>query len=176
MGRVMKKNLLAALLLCVTYNAFSQEGRPVLTTGGVVHVCPSNKIALIERGKAPFGYAMFGGHVENESPKAAFIREAEEELSINDITQMSLIGVNGEPGRDPRQYSVEITYTCVTNQNPVASSDAKKVHLLGIKELQTILNEKQFAFNHAEILKKYLADLGDCNPCEQACGVGIAVE
>lgn len=176
MGKIMKKSLLATLLLCVTYNALAQEGRPVLTTGGVVHVCPSNKIALIERGKAPFGYAMFGGHVENESPQAAFIREAEEELSINDITQMSLIGVNGEPGRDPRQHSVEVTYACVTHQNPVAASDAKKAHLFTKEELHVLLNEKKFAFDHGDILKKYLTELGDCNPCEQACGVGIAVE
>jgi len=153
--------------------ASENAGRPILTTAGVVHVCPANKIALIERGKAPFGYAMFGGHVENESPKDGFIREAEEELSINDITNLSLIGVHGEPGRDPRQHSVEITYSCVTHQQPVAASDAKKAHLFTIEELKSLLASNKFAFDHGDILKKYLAELGDCNPCAQDCNMGI---
>ncbi|WP_010300919.1 NUDIX domain-containing protein [Candidatus Odyssella thessalonicensis] len=148
-------------------------GRPVLTTAGVVHVCPENKIALIERGKAPKGLAMFGGHVEYESPQQAFKREAQEELTITEINNLKLIGVHGDPGRDPRQHSVEITFACTTPQQPKAASDAKKVILYTPKQLQEQLESLDFAFDHKAILKSYLKSLSACNPCRQACSVGI---
>jgi 8-oxo-dGTP diphosphatase len=146
--------------------------KPVLTTAGIVHICPSNKIALIERGKEPKGLAMFGGHVEYESPEAAFKRELFEELSISNIDSLQLIGVHGTPGRDPRQHSVEITYTCTTTQTPKAASDAKSVILYTITDLKTALERddiKAFAFDHSSILKSYLSRLGTCNPCKQNC-------
>ena len=146
---------------------------PVLTTAGVVHVCPDNKIALIERGKAPAGLAMFGGHVEEESPVSAFKREASEELGITQIENLRLIGVHGELGRDPRQHSVEITFTCTTAQNPVAGSDAKKTILYTPEELKKALTTQNFAFDHQAILKNYLQDLGACDPCKKQCKVGI---
>lgn len=171
----MLKKLIVSILLFTPIFAQASNDRPVLTTAGVVFVCPQNKIALIERGKAPYGFAMFGGHVEYESPKDAFKREANEELSINDISQMRLIGVNGEPGRDPRQHSVEVTYTCVTHDNPVAASDAKKAHLLDVDEVKKLIKEDKFAFDHGAILEQYLDELGDCNPCQSQCEIGIPV-
>ncbi len=172
----MLKKLILPILLSITPFAHAANDRPVLTTAGVVHVCPQNKIALIERGKAPFGFAMFGGHVEHETPQDAFKREANEELSISDITEMRLVGVHGNPGRDPRQHSVEVTYTCVTHDSPVAASDAKKVHLLSKEEVIKLIAEKNMAFDHGDILEKYLSDLGSCNPCNSQCDVGLPVD
>ncbi|MFN7037943.1 MAG: NUDIX domain-containing protein [Alphaproteobacteria bacterium] len=141
--------------------------RPILTTAGIVHYCPEDKIILIERGKAPFGFAMFGGHVEYESPENAFKREAKEELNV-DVENLELVGVYGEPGRDPRQHSVEVTYSATTNQEPYAGSDAKKSHLFAKEELKRKLDTEPqaFAFDHADILKKYLSK--DCNPCKKS--------
>ena len=145
-------------------------------SAGVVVVCPENKIALIERGKAPWGHAMFGGHVEYEAPVEAFKREANEELSINNISNLQLIGVYGTPGRDPRQHSVEVTYACTTKDTPVAASDAKRVHLYSIEEVKSLIKTNKMAFDHGEILETYLAKLGNCSPCNQHCTVGISVE
>ncbi|MCT4634628.1 MAG: NUDIX hydrolase [Rickettsiales bacterium] len=139
--------------------------KPVLTTAGVVHVCPENKIVLIERGKAPKGVAMFGGHVEyNEALEVAFRRELLEELNISEISDLQLLGVHGDPGRDPRQHSVEVTYSCVTNQSPKAGSDAKSVKLYSSQDILN-LTDSGFAFDHGKILKQYLVNLGDYNPC-----------
>ncbi len=139
--------------------------KPVLTTAGIVHICPENKIALIERGKEPEGLAMFGGHIEyNESPETAFKRELMEELNISKITNLQLIGVHGEKGRDPRQHSVEITYSCITHQKPVAGSDAKSVKLFEASELLTLPKNK-FSFDHGGIVQQYLYTLDGRNPC-----------
>lgn len=168
-----KLSLLAILLLGCSNKIKPPQNRPVLTVAGIIHVCPENKIALIERGNSPKGLAMFGGHVEHEDPVAAFKRELFEELNINDISNLKFIGVHGNPGRDPRQHSVEITFTATTNQIPKAGSDAKKVNLYTLKELSEDLNEKHFAFDHATILKNYLEDIGTCNPCKKQCDVGL---
>lgn len=149
-----------------------EKDKPILTTAGIVHICPDNKIALIERGKAPIGTAMFGGHIESkESPDEAFRRELKEELNISEISSLNLIGVHGNYGRDPRQHSVEITYSCTTSQIPFAGSDAKSVKLYGIDEVQAKISAdpKSFAFDHDEILQQYLKQLGDCNPCSNKC-------
>ncbi len=143
--------------------------KPVLTTAGIVHICPENKIALIERGKKPMGLAMFGGHVEyNESPEKAFMRELMEELNISEVKNLKLVGVHGEKDRDPRQHSVEVTYSCITNQKPKAGSDAKAVKLYDITEIMDLPKSK-FAFDHAEILQNYINHLDGCNPCQSLC-------
>jgi ADP-ribose pyrophosphatase YjhB (NUDIX family) len=150
----------------------SEKDKPILTTAGIVHICPDNKIALIERGKATKGTAMFGGHIEaKEAPDDAFRRELKEELNISEVSSLTLIGVHGNYGRDPRQHSVEITYSCTTSQIPVASSDAKSVKLYDIKEVQNKISAepKSFAFDHGQILQGYLRRLSDCDPCNKKC-------
>lgn len=152
----------------------SPSDRPILTTAGIVHVCPNNKIALIERGKAPKGIAMFGGHVEaKESPEEAFTRELKEELNISILNNLSLIGVHGKYGRDPRQHSVEITYSCTTSEIPYAGSDAKEVVLYTPDEIRNKIKNtpEAFAFDHAKILKGYIDKLENCNPCNQECNI-----
>lgn len=141
------------------------SSKTVLATAGVVHVCPENKIALIERGNNPKGLAMFGGHIEyNESPEAAFRRELQEELNISEISDLQLLGVNGDPGSDSRRHTVLITYSCVTNQRPEAGSDAKSVKLYSSQDILD-LNGSGFAFDNGKFLKQYMLNLGDYNPC-----------
>ena len=142
-----------------------EEKKPILTVAGIVYVTEQDKFALIMRGKAPRGLAMFGGHVESkESPEAAFIREAKEELNV-DVTNLQLIGLHGNYGRDPRQHSVEGTYLCTTSQTPVAGSDAKSVVLLTSDELKAkiIHNKESFAFDHADILEKFFDNIDQYN-------------
>lgn len=131
--------------------------KPILTVAGIVFVTEQNKFALIERGKAPDGIALFGGHVEpQESPEDAFIREAKEELRVN-VENLTLLGLNGNFGRDPRQLSVEGTYFATTSQTPAAGSDAKKVMLYTKEEILSKLNSSdvKFAFDHKEILERF---------------------
>lgn len=58
MKAIIKKCLWLVILLlngCASEMDLSQEKRPVLTVAGIVHICPENKITLIERGKEPYG-------------------------------------------------------------------------------------------------------------------------
>ena len=165
MEKIVYFAMLALLASCVNKKE-TNEQRPVLTVAGVIHLCPINKIALIERGKTPKGLAMFGGHVEYEDPVTAFKREAQEELNIEDLSNIKLIGIHGIPGRDPRQHSVEITYSAVTRQIPKAGSDAKTIVVFTNEELKKALVKEQFAFDHAEILNNYLKTLQH-NVCMQ---------
>ena len=170
----MKKRAGIIFLLSLVFSVcYADTNRPVLTTAGVVTLCPDNKIILIERGKKPFGLAMFGGHVEYESPLDAFRREAKEELSLRELKNIRLIGVHGEPGRDPRQHSVEITYSCTTTQKPQAASDAKAIKLYSIPELENIMDSQNFAFDHKMILMKYFRMIEGCNPCQEVCEIGV---
>lgn len=82
-----KKCLWLVILLlngCTSEMDLSQAKRPVLTVAGIVHICPENKIALIERAKEPFGLAKFGGHVETESKNFDDQQALLDELNISD--------------------------------------------------------------------------------------------
>ncbi|OEY87167.1 hypothetical protein BIY23_01680 [Wolbachia pipientis] len=150
--------------------------KPILTVAGIVHICPGNKVALIERGKEPKGLAMFGGHVEaRESPEHAFMRELQEELNITNVYNIKLVGIHGEFGRDPRQHSVEVTYSCATPQVPRAGSDAKSVAMYSLNEIKEKLQNDPttFAFDHGKIIKHYLDNLSTCNPCSELSNVSL---
>jgi ADP-ribose pyrophosphatase YjhB (NUDIX family) len=126
---------------------------------------------LIERGKAPFGTAFFGGHIEaKESPETAFKRELKEELNIDKVDSLTLVGVHGNYGRDPRQHSVEVTYTATVSSNPKAGSDASAVTLYTIEDVkQKLIQKEAFAFDHGIILENYLNEIKGCNPCTKKC-------
>jgi ADP-ribose pyrophosphatase YjhB (NUDIX family) len=168
MKKAISSFLIAVTILSHNLTSADENDKPVLTVAGVVHICPQNKIALIERSKTPKGLALFGGHVESrESPEKAFHRELQEELNITQVENLKLLGVHGNYGRDPRQHSVEITYVCTTRQIPKAGSDAKAVHLYDLHEIK----HYQFAFDHGKILQNYIQKLNNCNPCERECNI-----
>ena len=160
-----------SIIIC-SCTSTKDKDKPILTTASIIHVCPDNRIALIERGKKPKGIAMFGGHVEGkESPIQAFRRELKEELNITQVRDITLVGVYGNYGRDPRQHSVEITYSCITHQKPHAGSDAKSVTLYDVDVIKSKLqnNGYGFAFDHRKILQNYFEKLGSCDPCQEKC-------
>lgn len=161
--------IILSLISCVSSKQ-NIEGRPVLTSAGPVHICEKNEyIVLIERAKAPFGYAMFGGHVDpKESPISAFKREMLEELSIKQPKNIELVGVYGNYGRDPRQHSVEVTYSAITLEQPKAASDARKIVKFTPNDLKIFVekNPEKFAFDHAVILKNYLQNPKNLTRCQ----------
>jgi ADP-ribose pyrophosphatase YjhB (NUDIX family) len=95
--------------------------------------------------------------------------ELKEELNITEVKNMHLIGIHGNPGRDPRQHSVEATYTVTTNQNPIAGDDARSVKLYDRNEILNMIKQNKFAFDHGEILSKYIIKIKRCNPCTSQC-------
>jgi 8-oxo-dGTP diphosphatase len=109
------------------------------------------RILLIRRKDDPYaGYWAFpGGFVaENEPLEAAARRELKEETGI-EVTKLMQLGAFGDPGRDPRGWTVTVAFLGRVNAKklkPQAGDDATAVawHFLDAPP--------PLAFDHAKIL------------------------
>ena len=125
---------------------FKLPETPKLTVDAIIHV--HDKIILIERKNAPFGFAFPGGFVDQgESCEEAVLREAKEEVSL-DCELQGVLGVYSEPDRDKRGHIVSITYilTAAKGSIPKAADDAKNAFLIDPKaacKLVLIADHKQ---------------------------------
>lgn len=110
-------------------------------------------VLLVKRGSAPFQgrWALPGGFVEQyEPPEHAARRELEEETGIRCTGQLTLIGVYGGPGRDPRGWTVSAVFVGILDEGAdvpvVAGDDATEV------AWHSLDDPADLAFDHAEIL------------------------
>src|SRR5262249_54082767 len=87
--------------------------RPALTADvGVVGGDAGRRGLLIGRKKPPFAgmWALPGGFVdENERPADAAVREVKEETGIA-VTDLEHLYTAGDPGRDPRGWTVSVVF------------------------------------------------------------------
>ncbi|MBF4509272.1 MAG: NUDIX hydrolase [Aeromicrobium sp.] len=85
------------------------------------------RVLLIRRGNPPFAgqWALPGGFVdEGERPEDAARRELAEETGLAHDGPLDLVGVYGEPGRDPRGWTVSAVYLAVlAHEVPVGGGD-----------------------------------------------------
>jgi 8-oxo-dGTP diphosphatase len=92
--------------------------RPALTVDIVVVAGPEDdrRVLLIRRGEDPFGgmWALPGGFVdENEPLESAARRELAEETGLSFDRSLVQIGAFGDPGRDPRGWTVSVVFGTV---------------------------------------------------------------
>ena len=121
----------------------------VLTSGSAPHVL------LVQRAHPPFAgeWALPGGFVEEgERVADAAPRELAEETGLK-LISLPLLGVHDTPGRDPRGWTVSITYfATVPPKTPVtAGDDARQARWFPADSLPKL------AFDHATILGDALA-------------------
>lgn len=135
-------------------NRFCYEfPRPSLTVDvALVTREQSPRVLLIRRKAEPFAtkWAMPGGFVdENECLIDAARRELKEETGL-DETELEQLYTFGDPGRDPRGWSVSVVYLTRTSRHvqPVAGDDAAEVGWYALDELP------ELAFDHAKILSR----------------------
>lgn len=128
--------------------------RPALTVDLVVASRePRVRVLLIRRKGEPFAgsWALPGGFVdENEPLAAAARRELEEETGVV-LTEFEQLHTFGDPGRDPRGWTVSVAYLARVNPAEVkakAADDAAEVKWFPLDELPAL------AFDHAKILGK----------------------
>jgi len=127
--------------------------RPALTAD-VVALAPLDgvrRVLLIRRGNEPFSgqWALPGGFVdEGERPIDAARRELAEETGLHFRGALDLVGVYGDPGRDPRGWTVSAAYRALL-EAPVqvaGSDDAAEARWFPLDALPPL------AFDHDRIV------------------------
>lgn len=128
--------------------------RPALTVDIIVVAQgPRPQVVLIRRGQEPFAgkWALPGGFVEEgETLEEAARRELKEETTLS-VGAMHQIGTFGDPGRDPRGWTVSVAFLTIVNaakMTPRADDDAAEVGWHDLFRLPPL------AFDHKEILRK----------------------
>lgn len=107
-------------------------------------------IVLIERARAPLGWAIPGGFVdEGESVEQAALREAMEETHLT-VELIELLGVYSDPRRDPRQHTQSTVYIARATGTLQAGDDAQSTQILPYDAPLPLL-----AFDHKQILEDY---------------------
>lgn len=118
------------------------------------------RVLLIRRKKDPFAgsWSLPGGFVEeNERIPDAARRELVEETGVV-VTDLEQLYTVGDPGRDPRGWTVSVAYLAQVHPSevkPVAADDAEAVGWYLLDELPTL------AFDHEMILGRVRARLAD---------------
>jgi 8-oxo-dGTP diphosphatase len=135
--------------------------RPALTVDvAIVTREPRPRVLLIRRQKDPFAgsWALPGGFVdENERLADAARREVVEETGVA-VADLEQLYTAGDPGRDPRGWTVSVAYLAQINAadvKPVAADDASEVGWFFLDELPPL------AFDHAMLLVRAMTRLRD---------------
>lgn len=155
----------------------SKFERPSVTTDIVILTLDASdelNILLIKRGEYPYKdrWAIPGGFLAagKESIDEAAARELKSETNIDDVYLKQLYTF-GNPGRDPRTTVISVAYMALVPKHMLdikAGDDAEDAKLFTIKydvdgiiftNENTLINEKDLAFDHAEIIKMAITRL-----------------
>lgn len=135
--------------------------RPALTVDvAIVTLEPSPHVLLVRRKNPPFAgrWALPGGYVnENERIGDAAKRELHEETGVT-TANLEQLYTSGDPGRDPRGWTVTVAYLArvLPDQlKPQAADDAEAVGWFPLDQLP------ELAFDHAMLLGRALARIAD---------------
>lgn len=127
--------------------------RPALTVDIVLfRTSPQgHEVLLIQRKYPPFAgqWALPGGFVdEGETLEQAAHRELLEETNLSDIT-LSQMGAFGDPGRDPRGWTVSVAFTGFCDQGCFARAGDDAAHV----KWHPVTALPPMAFDHHHIIQ-----------------------
>lgn len=136
-------------------NKFSYDyPRPALTVDVVVATREEGpRVLLIRRGKDPFAgrWALPGGFVDqNERLIDAARRELVEETGVT-VGDLEQLYTAGDPGRDPRGWTVSVTYLARVDVGQVSAAAADDAAEVGWFPLD---QPPEMAFDHEMLLKR----------------------
>ena len=135
--------------------------RPAVTADiAIVTIEDRPRVLLIQRKHDPFAgcWALPGGFVDaNERLVDAAKRELKEETGVEDV-EMEQLHAFGDPGRDPRGWTITIAYLARVRPDqvkPIAADDAAAVAWFSVDELPKL------AFDHTVILQRMKTRITD---------------
>ncbi|WIA19062.1 hypothetical protein OEZ86_005460 [Tetradesmus obliquus] len=147
--------------------------RPALTVDAVIVAKPAtstpSQLLLIQRKHPPCKgqWALPGGFVDQGEPlAAAAARELQEETSVNPAdVDMFQVGTYGDPGRDPRGWTVTVAYAAVVPSTELgvrAADDAAAASWYPVNALPSL------AFDHKQIIREAFQKLLERPEVQQA--------
>uniref|UniRef100_A0A7R9VAD3 Nudix hydrolase domain-containing protein n=1 Tax=Chlamydomonas euryale TaxID=1486919 RepID=A0A7R9VAD3_9CHLO len=156
-----------AALAMGSHGGVSQDGykyrypRPAVTVDTVIVARSAPpQLLLIRRMNEPFKdcWALPGGFVDEDEPlNAAAARELQEETSVDPASvPLVQVGAFGDPGRDPRGWTVTVAYGAIvptTDLGVKAADDARDARWFDVAALPTL------AFDHKLVVKEALRTL-----------------
>ncbi|MBR9691775.1 NUDIX hydrolase [Candidatus Woesearchaeota archaeon] len=129
---------------------------PIPTTDIIIEY--QKGVVLIERKNPPYGLAIPGGFAEwGISLEDNARKEAKEETNLEVILENpDTPFVFSDPDRDSRDHMISVTYIAKGYGELKAGDDAKDAKVYTINEIIRLVENNQLAFDHADILRKYL--------------------
>jgi 8-oxo-dGTP diphosphatase len=142
--------------------SYESVPRPALTADMVVVAGPlgTRHVLLVQRGRPPYlgSWALPGGFLnEHETPDDAARRELAEETSLDVAGPLTLVGVYGELGRDPRGWTVSVAYAVDSGED---LPDVRGGDDADVAQWHPLFALPMLAFDHARILADARARLG----------------
>ncbi|KAG2487895.1 hypothetical protein HYH03_013477 [Edaphochlamys debaryana] len=155
--------------------------RPAVTVDALIVSKPNGstppQLLLIKRKHPPFkdGWALPGGFVdEGEGLDTAAARELQEETSVDPSSvSLSQVGAFGDPGRDPRGWTITVAYAALvptTNLGVKAADDAKDARWFDISALPAL------AFDHKLVVRSSLRHLAKQPAAASVAGLAALLE
>lgn len=140
--------------------------RPALSVDIVLVAGPSHarEVLLVLRRFDPYSgeWALPGGFVEeSERLDDAVLRELAEETGVRWNGPLRQVATYGNPGRDPRGWTVSVAWTADAGESPpvaVGGDDAAEAAWHRLDDLPRL------AFDHSEMIADALAILGIDEP------------
>jgi 8-oxo-dGTP diphosphatase len=126
---------------------------PLLTTDCVI-TDQRRRVLLVRRKNEPFkgAYALPGGFVDvGETVEAACRREVAEETGLA-VSELRLVGVYSDPGRDPRGHTVSVVFAAVLPEGPQPQPGSDAAAAEWIEDWRG----RKLAFDHAQIIEEAL--------------------
>lgn len=123
-------------------------------------------IVLVERRNPPYGLAIPGGFAEYGLTLEDNARkEAKEETGLEiEIKNPGRPWVYSNPNRDPRCHTITNVFLAKGRGKLNAGDDAKDAKIYTLYEVESLIKNNRFAFDHGVILQLYLIDRGDYYP------------
>jgi len=135
---------------------------PKLAVDCIIRV--DGRLVFIRRRNRPLGLALPGGFVDyGESVEDAVRREMREETGLG-LDHLRQFHVYSDPKRDPRWHCVSLVFTADGVGSPKAGDDASGIELVSAEDVPF----EQLAFDHALVVRDYLASVGQIPGDNQA--------